>query len=430
MDVTGSAEDQRDPFQRDRDRVLYSKAFRRLQGVSQVARVGEAFFYHDRLSHSLKVAQVSRTLADILRDDRKYESLDIEDHISPDVVETAALAHDLGHPPFGHAAEEALNEVVPEEFGGFEGNAESFRIICNSEIHRKGEPGLDLTLASCNAILKYPWSIEEKIDKEQDDKWGYYKTERDCFEAVREIAPVRDEPTLEAKIMDYADDLTYAIHDMEDFYRAGVIPFDQLLEGTDERRKVIDHINDCTNLSKEEILDVLETLDRELVSSPDSTLYTPFTGTDEEISELNRFISNLIERYLAPFNPDEVYVDESDLDLIIEEKFKREITVLTELTHFYVLDDSSLMSQQWGQKRIITEIYDALSESARPNNESENILFAPHRGRMEELEDYEKLERTRVIVDLITSMTEQQAVELYKRLTGVSAGSLREGILQ
>lgn len=426
----GSVEDQRNPFQRDRDRVLYSKAFRRLTGVSQVARVGESFFYHDRLSHSIKVAQVARTLAEILLDRRDYDHIDIEEHLSPNVVETAALAHDLGHPPFGHAAEEALKEAVPAEYGSFEGNAQSFRIICHSEVHRLGEPGLDLTLASCNAVLKYPWSIDEKEEKSEDNKWGYYKTEEDSFEAIREIVSITDKPNLEAQIMDYADDLTYAIHDMEDFYRAGVLPLDQLLEGTDERDKVVDHIADCENLPKREIISVFETLDRELVSGEDSTLYTPFKGTDKEISELNRFTSQLVERYLAPFNEEEVRVEEDNLRLEVEDKFKKEITVLAELTHFYVIDDSPLMTQQWGQKEIVVKIYEALCESVDPSTETENILSQPHRERIEKLDDHQQLERVRIVVDLITSMTERQAVEFFKRLQGISPGSLREGILK
>lgn len=153
-DVSGNGA--RSAFERDRDRVLYSDYFRRLAGVTQVASAADAGLFHNRLLHSLKVAQVARRLAQkLLRD---YPEL--SDRLDADVVEAAALAHDLGHPPFGHVAEKELQRLAEEEFGlddGFEGNAQTFRILVRLANHSGRQYGLDLCRATLDATLKYPW---------------------------------------------------------------------------------------------------------------------------------------------------------------------------------------------------------------------------------------------------------------------------------
>jgi dGTPase len=141
--------DNRNPFERDRDRILYSRAFRRLAEVTQVVQSGESHTYHNRLTHSLKVAQVGRRLAEYLLSkhsddggDPDRELLDSVGGLNPDVVETAALAHDLGHPPFGHIAEIELDRILTEENGvidGFEGNVQSFRIVNRVATHSEIE---------------------------------------------------------------------------------------------------------------------------------------------------------------------------------------------------------------------------------------------------------------------------------------------------
>ncbi|MEV5718693.1 dGTP triphosphohydrolase [Amycolatopsis mediterranei] len=150
----------RTPFQRDRDRVLYSSAFRRLSGVAQVAAVNEQRVLHNRLTHSLKVAQLGRRLVQHLKHDKSAEARELRrlSGIKADVVETAGLVHDIGHPPFGHVAEPVLDACLRGAGGleGFEGNAQSFRIVTKLARRRVEHPGLDLTRASLDAMLKYP----------------------------------------------------------------------------------------------------------------------------------------------------------------------------------------------------------------------------------------------------------------------------------
>jgi dGTPase len=199
-------EDFREPAQHDYDRIVYASAFRRLAGVTQVVSASEGHVFHNRLTHSLQVARLARRLAQkVLR-----ETPDIAESlggISADVTEAAALAHDLGHPPFGHIAEEELNDLVTgqDNLDGFEGNAQSFRIVTKLALRTPDPdlPGLNLTRATLNALLKYP-RIRQPGGKERD-KWGAYYTEKDELKFARALHPPEDERKgAEAELMDWA----------------------------------------------------------------------------------------------------------------------------------------------------------------------------------------------------------------------------------
>jgi dGTPase len=222
--------DQRTAGQVDRDRILYSSEFRRLSGVTQVVSPGQEEIFHNRLTHTLKVAQLARRLAEHFC---KHQSVEARSWggIDPDVVEAAALAHDLGHPPLGHLAEEQLNDCIREvfvrykhksvpqnradwkqkhkdEFGraeGYEGNAQSFRIITRLAVrrHAAAPHALDLTRATLNATLKYPKRFDPS-----GEKYGCYTDDKAAFDFAREVAiPGGDCPSIEAQVMDWADDI-------------------------------------------------------------------------------------------------------------------------------------------------------------------------------------------------------------------------------
>lgn len=244
--------DTRTPSGKDRDRILYSHSFLRLAGVTQISTPDSANpRLHNRLSHSLKVAQVARSLAEhlILRNqtEAQRDLISRLGGLDPEVAEAAGLAHDLGHPPFGHAGEIYLDELCRSQGvvsldDGFEGNAQSFRIATRMDASY-GDPscgsayGLDLTAGTRAALLKYPWHWREPenvgersapIPKVRSKKYGYYKgTESDEFTSARKWLDgslIRSgEQSLEASVMDTADDITYAIHDLEDFLTVGVI---------------------------------------------------------------------------------------------------------------------------------------------------------------------------------------------------------------
>jgi len=319
--------DQRTSYQKDRDRILYSKEFRRLSGVTQVARADESYYYHDRLSHTLKVSQVATALTDLLIDRAEEQGTDLEelDEKTRDgedtkssisaIVETASLAHDLGHPPFGHAIEEELDKLVDrkeeeiegssrnKDYGGFEGNAQTFRIVNKVCKEKKNYSGLNLTLGSLNAILKYPWGIHDSR-REEKDKWGFYPTEKEIIDEVKEIAVNSDKKCVEADIMDYADDVTYAVHDVDDFYRVGLVPLDQLLIDTEERSRFVDYVCKKESVTEKYVHDFFDWLRENPAEDP---LETPFKNTNKEIASINKFTSFLIKKYLTVGEPEELF---------------------------------------------------------------------------------------------------------------------------
>jgi dGTPase len=219
--------DQRSPGPRDRDRVLYTSALRRLASVTQVVSPSEGHIFHNRLTHTLEVAQIARRLAEKFVSESP-ELATVLGGIDADVVEAAALAHDLGHPPFGHVAEEELDRCARDRHleDGFEGNAQSFRILVHGAAHREGYRGLNLTRATLNAVLKYPWVRDvhdPRVANKRFRKFGSYFADQNWLTFARE-GFAGDGQSIEAEIMEYADDIGYSVHDLDDFFRAGLIP--------------------------------------------------------------------------------------------------------------------------------------------------------------------------------------------------------------
>src|SRR5690349_12967676 len=228
------------PFRVDRDRITGSPFFARLGGVTQVVSASGSGLLHNRLTHSLKVAQVARAIVERLTASAEVvPALDKLGGCDPDVVEAAGLAHDLGHPPFGHLGEQVLDRLARERFGledGFEGNAQSLRIVTTTDVRGPAGTGLDLTAAVRAALLKYPWTrfdhpaphprhaaVPPRGAGEPPDspgsgsaKFSAYRTELDdLLQARAPFSGVLGETrqTVEAAVMDTADDVAYAIHD-------------------------------------------------------------------------------------------------------------------------------------------------------------------------------------------------------------------------
>ena len=219
--ASSSGED-RDEYEKDFARIIQSPAFRRMQGKSQVFGAGTGDYYRTRLTHSLEVAQIAREVARKLN--RREPFLARKEHpglvIEPEVVECAALAHDLGHPPFGHKGEEVLNRLLMREHGlKFEGNAQNFRILMFLERRAGSDSGLDLTAAVLLAVNKYPHCIDDPGRTK-----GVYQSEWQAIEHLRQVWGIPPGcATLEAQLMDLCDDIAYSTHDLDDGMRAGKI---------------------------------------------------------------------------------------------------------------------------------------------------------------------------------------------------------------
>ncbi len=413
----------------DRDRILYSEPFRRLLGVTQVVGVHEGAVYHNRLTHSMKVGQIARRIAEkLLYEHQRAETVGAFDEwggLDPEVAEGAALAHDIGHPPFGHAGEVALDELTRDRgcAEGFEGNAQSFRILTKiafRKIDPDKPPGLDLSRATLRATLKYPWmrlldDNDEPIDDQKRSwKWGAYETERADFEfALALDPPPGGERTLEAEIMDWADDVTYAVHDLEDFYRAGLIPLPSLVLDNEERERFLRNV--CDRKPELEYEAAVEAFDsvRGLLPS------TPFTGAAGQLGGLTALRSALITTLIGAFR-----LPTADGEEFVVPRVQRVAEVLKQLTWNYVITSPELASQEYGQRRVLTEIFDAFCSVDEDGNDKpeERLLRPPFLNRA----IFDECHPARRAADYVASLSEAQALALHGRLTGHSPGSVRD----
>jgi dGTPase len=385
----------RGPFLRDRARVLHSAALRRLAAKTQVVAVGADDFPRTRLTHSLECAQIGRELGAAIGCD-------------PDLVDGACLAHDLGHPPFGHNGEAALAQVAAG-CGGFEGNAQSLRLVTRLEAKVPGA-GLNLTRATLDATLKYPW-LGPGEDASASGKYGAYGDDADVFAWVRADAPT-ERPCLEAQVMDWADDVAYSVHDLEDGLHAGLVTLAMLRDG--EERRVVAQLSLAaycppgftTEAELEEVFGELVELD---------CWPGEFDGSLVAVAAVKRLTSELIARFcdaaLQATRPDgHVPLRRYDADLSVPRQQRLECALLKGVTAHYVMSRSGAAAAQARERELIAELAERLAAAApsaldpvfRPAYES----AAGDRGRL------------RVIVDQVASLTDTSAVAWHQRLQG------------
>lgn len=413
--------DYRTPAQVDRDRILYSRHFQRLAEVTQVVSADRGYVFHNRLTHSLKVAQLARRMAEKFTKEQKSQVMRLGG-LDPDTAEAAGLAHDIGHPPFGHIAEIALNALTKKAGlrDGFNGNPQSFRIVTKLGIgdavaERTGAPvsrGLNLTRGTLDGILKYPWFHSRNA--QQPDKWGVYNTERRIFSWVRKgYARGSQKRSLEAELMDWADDITYAVHDVVDFYCAGQIPLDRLADQNDPaerdaflsevflRRKKISAKSAALEGAFREVMELFAAINRR------------YDGSLRQRKDLWQLITVLISRYVSKIHLRERGNSASLVQC--EPRATAEIFMLKELTWHYVILRPELAVQQHGQRQAIQTVWSALLNDAM---KSRSTLFP--------LEYQEELDRAkrdthlrkRIVADYIASMSETELMRVYQALRG------------
>jgi dGTPase len=430
--------DQRRNFEVDRDRLLYSSAFRRLAQVTQVVGAAEGNVFHNRLTHSLKVAQVARRVAEkLIRDAKSVWKVD--QCLNADVVEAAALAHDLGHPPFGHIAEQELNKaaIAAGLSDGFEGNAQTFRILTLLEPHRTANyQGLNLTRATLDATLKYPWTKHSDASSKHSRKFSVYELDKNAFDFVRESVDDihANVPCVEAKVMEFADDATYSVHDLEDFYLAGLIPLYPLAKSDSEFEKLInDWKQEIASIDPETAAEISEKetvvrLQGMLKFYVHNNKYAP--GSADQLSQVRTESSSLLQRFVNSVSLEKkkggILSLKRDKDRDLEMKF------LHQLVRKFVIFNPRLASQQNGQRKIIKTLFDIYKDAI----EGKNISLIPAKflknGSLDHLLESADLDCkqqcTRLAVDIVASMSEPGAVTIYRRLTGIEQGSVMDYI--
>ncbi|WP_247394752.1 MULTISPECIES: dGTP triphosphohydrolase [unclassified Bradyrhizobium] len=415
-------DDQRSRFERDRDRILYSSAFRRLAGITQIVRAGEADVFHTRQQHTIKVAQVGRRLAQKCIADAPELASTLGVHA--EVVEAACLAHDLGHPPFGHVGEHVLHElVVKHDPDGFEGNAQSFRILTKLAVRFDECQGLDLTRATLAACLKYPWHRDTKLPG-RTKKWGAYQADREDFAFAREFF-AHDAKTPEADLMDWADDIAYSVHDLEDFHRCGALPWHRILAGDQSEQIVSRAVANWFAAPADaagRLREALRSLHGFIAGSFAQLITEPYDGARHQRQQLRTMTSKLIGRYIRAARLQEP--DVTGKAVVIAPEEADEVLILKQITRDYIINNPSLAAQQKGQERVLRTLFEYLFEDSQTTIPK----YLPQRLKYLWLEGDET--PARFVADCIASLTEAEALGLHGRLHGYASGSVLDPIVR
>jgi dGTPase len=435
--------DVRGPLQRDRDRVLHARAFRCLAGKTQVIGTPWAYNFRNRLTHTLEVNQVGRSLA------RKHG-------VDEDLVEAACLAHDIGHPPFGHAGERQLNSLM-EQFGGFDANAQTLRALRKLEIKGSGRPGLNLTRAAFWAVIKYPYRRDGEAPQDgsvppEDPslKMGTggtlvarsrYLYDVDLEDTVRDGKTFGDwlgdgklEPrlppqsrlfapppqTLGCQLMQWADDVAYAIHDFEDAVLARFITKGAI-------RRVHDPL--------------LAAVRREVVpyfDGDDEALYGAFGGWEREIESLLERVQEAIDpeaalrpttrtwfgklvdavRIVAPDEPDDTTVGYS---VDVSRSLRVLVSLLAHLGFELMIRDERIVRYLRKGAVMLERCFNEIAADPKVVDERVGQLVPRHLAvRMETMDERQ---RARTVCDFLASMSEAGLTHLHATLFETSGGS-------
>ncbi|MGY5764630.1 deoxyguanosinetriphosphate triphosphohydrolase [Brachybacterium sp. DNPG3] len=386
----------RTPFQRDRARVLHSSALRRLGAKTQVLGAGANDFVRTRLTHSLEVAQVGRDIG-------------LELGCDPDVVDAACLSHDLGHPPFGHNGEKVLDDIA-SSFGGFEGNAQTLRLLTRLEPKVIGGDrpyGLNLTRAAVDAAIKYPWARGEGPDPDSP-KFGAYADDLDVYRWARE-GSIPGRKCFEAQVMDLSDDIAYSVHDVEDAIMGGTLDLGRLADPM-ERDAALFVVQDWYMPGES-----IEALDEALRRLEAETYWLrEFTGTMRSAAALKDLTSQLIGRFTRSVvwatrsAHGEAPLSRYSGDAVVPEGTRLEIAVLKGLAAAYVMSSASQQPVYEQQEEIIRDLYAQLWNTGTTHL---SPLFAE---LWEDAADDDA--RRRVVVDQIASFTDVTARRLHEML--------------
>lgn len=390
-------DDYRSPFQIDRDRIIHSSEFRRLQGKTQVFLPGEYDFYRTRLTHSIEVAQIGRSICNYLFS-TENEFLNENFFIDPDLVESICLAHDLGHPPFGHAGERTIN-LLMKKYGGFEGNAQTLRLI--TEIFYRadaGRRGMNPTRAFLDGILKYKCLYKNFLSPENhflyNEQKKYIdfvfgrKTVLSIFGSYSKLNKFR---SIECQIMDWADDTAYAVNDLVDSISGGFITIAKLVQWQSE--------NNLTEYQHKIVSDMIEWI-KDGKFKPKFGMQIGDFVKACSLKKKKTFLDKFTNRY--------------KYELEIEKSILEKAQLYKRISVELVFRSPQLHQMEYKGKYMIEKMFRLFEEN-----------YVTRLGKMKLLPDFtdriirsekNKSKRARLICDQIAGMTDSYAMRTYRRL--------------
>ena len=395
-------DDYRSPFQIDRDRIIYTPSFRRLQSKTQVFLSGEYDFYRTRLTHSLEVAQIGRSICNRLK--KRSTILSEEYFIDPDLVEAACLSHDLGHPPFGHAGERVLHSIMQNQ-GGFEGNAQTLRQLTETIY---GQRGMNPTRAFLDSTLKYKTLLSEIPEAPNHFIYDYQiKHLLFAFEDKDKILKLEAGnarnafKSVECQIMDWADDTAYSLNDIVDGANAGFINLQNLEHWAETNNLQGDDAKNLDQLCKSIRRQRLEPLMGRKVGD--------FITAANIVDAEDNFMSSRTARYK--------YKIDVSSDIAQESKLYKKISL------DLVFKSPQLQQLDHKAARVLGELFNILSDNYISNNKKPLKLVSSEAEKLICIAE-EDSQKARVITDIISEMTDRLAVRTYRRLVDPNFGSI------
>lgn len=352
-------DDFRNPYARDRDRIIHSGSFRKLEYKTQVFLNQEGDFFRTRLTHSIEVSQIARSITSHLG-------------LSESLAEAIALAHDLGHTPFGHIGGDTLDECLREDghHNGFDHNFQSFRVVSRLEKRYNGFDGLNLTFATLEGILKHSYPYKKSFLPSYIDEQFYLDTH----------------PSIEAMVVDRADEIAYITHDIDDGVNSGLIRFEDLRESS-------------------LIVEILQKVKNEGIKEEEDEMFRY-----RFVSHLiNHLVYSLIEYSKDKIDNTQIYAasldSKNELPIGFDAKLETEIKKLKKLLFAKLYQHKDIMTKMFAGKQAIKGLYSGLMEEPK-------MLPKFYYKQLESKEKH------RVIADYIASMSDRYALSFYNEMYG------------